>query len=191
MSYDEDTLVEQPAINLFEGMHWDVCHCYDEVLGLENGTTGREERSDVVLVRRLYDAIEKLNPDLDELLIADVVAELIRDRSSMSDIAANEEIYKLIKEGVKVESIDEENSDTITVKIIDWESPENNNFFLTSQLWITGEVETRRMDLVGFVNGLPLVFIELKTSHRKLINAYKENLKDYRSTIPQLFWYNQ
>lgn len=47
------------------------------------------------------------------------------------------------------------------------------------------------MDLVGFVNGLPLVFIELKTSHRKLINAYKDNLKDYRSTIPQLFWYNQ
>jgi len=191
MSYDEDTLVEQPAINLFNSMDWQTCNCYDETLGLENGTTGRAERSDVVLVRRLYNAIEKLNPELDELLIADVVSELTRDRFIMSDIAANEEIYKLIKDGVKVESIDEENSDTITVKIIDWENPENNDFFLTSQLWITGEVETRRMDLVGFVNGLPLVFIELKTSHRKLINAYKDNLKDYRSTIPQLFWYNQ
>ncbi len=191
MSYDEDTLIEQPAIHLFESMGWQTCSCYDETLGIENGTTGREERSDVVLVRRLYDAIEKLNPDLDELLIADVVGELTRDRSIMSDIAANEEIYKLIKEGVKVESIDEENSDTITVKIIDWKTPENNDFFLASQFWITGEIETRRADLVGFVNGLPLVFIELKTSHKKLINAYRENLKDYRTTIPQLFWYNQ
>ncbi len=191
MSYDEDTLVEQPAINLFKSMDWQSCNCYDEVLGLENGSTGREERSDVVLVRRLYDAIEKLNPELDELLIADVVTEMTRDRSIMSDIAANEEIYKLIKEGVKVESLEDENSDTITVKLIDWENPENNDFFLASQLWITGEVETRRTDLVGFVNGLPLVFIELKTSHRKLINAYRENLKDYRSTIPQLFRYNQ
>ncbi|KYJ87675.1 type I restriction endonuclease subunit R [Sulfurovum riftiae] len=192
MSYDEDTLVEQPAIHLFESMGWQSCNCYDEVLGIENGTTGREERSDVVLVRRLHDAVEKLNPGLDELLIADVVGELIRDRSLMSDIAANEEIYGYLKEGVKVESVDDDgNSETVTVKIIDWETPENNDFFLASQLWITGEVETRRTDLVGFVNGLPLVFIELKTSHRKLINAYRDNLKDYRSTIPQLFWYNQ
>lgn len=128
MSYDEDSLIEQPAIKLFESMAWQVCNCFDETLGLENGTTGREERSAVVLVRRLYDAIERLNPDLDELLIADVVDELTRDRSIMSDIAANEEIYKLIKEGVKVESIYEENSDTITVKIIDWDNPENNDF---------------------------------------------------------------
>ena len=191
MSYDEDTLIEQPAINLFEGMGWDVCHCYDELPGLENGTTGREERSDVALVRRLYDAIEKLNPELDELLIADVVEEMKRDRSMMSDIAANEEVYKLIKDGVKVQTLDDESDDTVIVKVIDWENPENNDFFLTSQLWITGEVETRRMDLVGFVNGLPLVFIELKTSHRKLISAYSGNLKDYRSQIPQLFWYNQ
>ncbi len=190
MSYNEDTLVEQPAINLFEGMNWQRCHCFDEVLGLE-GTLGREDRSKVVLVRHLYDAIEKLNPGLDGHLITEVVDELSRDRSIMSDIAANEEVYKLLKDGVKVNSMDEESDDIITVKVIDWDTPENNNFLLTSQLWITGEVETRRMDLVGFVNGLPLVFIELKTSHRKLINAYRDNLKDYRSTIPQLFWYNQ
>ncbi len=191
MSYDEDSLIEQPAIKLFESMAWQTCNCYEEMLGVDNGTTGREERSDVVLVRRLYDAIERLNPDLDELLIAEVVETLKRDRSMMSDIAANEEIYKLIKDGVKVETLDDENADTVVVKVIDWDTSQNNDFFLTSQLWITGEVETRRMDLVGFVNGLPLVFIELKTSHRKLINAYKDNLKDYRSTIPQLFWYNQ
>ncbi len=56
---------------------------------------------------------------------------------------------------------------------------------------ITGEIETRRPDLIGFVNGLPLFFVELKASHRQLINAYKDNLTDYRNTIPHLFWYNQ
>jgi type I restriction enzyme R subunit len=100
MSYDEDTLVEQPAIRLFESMGWQSCNCYDEILGIEGGSIGREERSDVVLVRRLRDAIEKLNPGLDELLITEVIAELNRDRSLMSDIAANEEIYGYLKEGV-------------------------------------------------------------------------------------------
>ena len=131
MSYDEDTLVEQPAINLFEGMDWQSCHCFDEELGLE-GTLGREDRSRVVLVRYLQAAIEKLNPGLDQHLITEVADELSRDRSVMSGVAANEEIYKLIKDGVKVQMIDDENDDTVTVKIIDWDTPENNDFLLTS-----------------------------------------------------------
>jgi type I restriction enzyme R subunit len=74
--------------------------------------------------------------------------------------------------------------------VIDWNAPENNDFFLASQLWISGEMYKRRADLIGFVNGLPLLFVELKASHKKVQNAFKENLKDYKSTIPQLFWYN-
>src|SRR5699024_10388430 len=66
-----------------------------------------------------------------------------------------------------------------------------NDFLLCSQLWITGEIETRRPDLVGFVNGLPLLFVELKAASRNLIHAYKDNLADYKKTIPQLFWFNQ
>ena len=191
MEYDEQTLIEQPAIELFEEMGWEHCNCYGERLGVEEGTLGRETRSEVVLKGRLRDAIARLNPDLDRVLIDEVVSELTRDRSLMSDIAANQEIYRFLKEGVKVELQTEDQTDIVTVRIIDWDTPENNDFLLASQLWITGEVETRRTDLVGFVNGLPLVFIELKTSHKKLINAYRDNLKDYRSTIPQLFWYNQ
>ena len=63
-------------------------------------------------------------------------------------------------------------------------------FFLASQFSITGEIYTRRADLLGFVNGLPLVFIELKAHHQRLELAYKKNLTDYKSSIPQLFWYN-
>ena len=115
---------------------------------------------------------------------------MARDRSAMSAIAANEEIHQLLKQGYKfVDSTDE--GDDVVVRFIDWNIPENNHFLLCSQMFISGEIETRRPDLIGFVNGLPLVFIELKASHKQLINAYKDNLKDYRNTIPQLFHYNQ
>jgi len=76
------------------------------------------------------------------------------------------------------------------VKAIDWNEPKNNDFLLASQLWVTGEMHKRRTDLIGFVNGIPLLFIELKASHNLLKNAYNDNLRDYKDTIPQTFWYN-
>lgn len=77
-----------------------------------------------------------------------------------------------------------------TVRVMEWEHPKENDFLLVSQLWVTGDIYTRRADLLGFVNGLPLVFIELKASHKQLAHAYRDNLRDYKETIPHLFWYN-
>jgi type I restriction enzyme R subunit len=77
-----------------------------------------------------------------------------------------------------------------TIRVIDWNNPDQNDFFLASQFWVTGEIYKRRADMICFINGLPLVFIELKKSHGRLEHAYKHNLRDYKTTIPQLFWYN-
>ncbi|MDY0130940.1 MAG: type I restriction endonuclease subunit R, partial [Methanosarcina vacuolata] len=77
-----------------------------------------------------------------------------------------------------------------TIKIIDFENPENNDFFLASQFWVMGEIESRRADLLGFVNGIPLIFLELKSTARRVKEAFDDNLTDYKETIPQLFWYN-
>ena len=85
---------------------------------------------------------------------------------------------------------DDEEEAVEIVKLIDWNEPENNDFFLASQFWISGDYGKKRADLVGFVNGIPLVFIELKASHKKLELAYEKNLSDYKDTIPQVFWYN-
>lgn len=121
----------------------------------------------------------------------------------MSPAQANCEIYRLLKNGVKPpftgpltpalsqgekEQQDEEGVER--VKVIDWDKPSNNDFFLVSQFWMSSEIYKRRADLVGFVNGLPLVFVELKATHKRLEHAYRKNLRDYKSTIPQLFWYN-
>nr|QNO45934.1 hypothetical protein DMJHIOCL_00013 [Methanosarcinales archaeon ANME-2c ERB4] len=68
---------------------------------------------------------------------------------------------------------------------------DNNDFFLASQFWVTGEMYKRRADLVGFVNGIPFLFIELKAPHKRLETAYTDNLTDYKDTIPHILWYNQ
>ena|GEM_PF-3600485 len=74
--------------------------------------------------------------------------------------------------------------------MIDWKNPENNTFLMVNQLWVTGQVYKRRVDMVGFINGIPLVFVELKASHKHIEDAYNNNLRNYKDTIAHLFWYN-
>ncbi len=196
--YSEDTLVEQPAIALFSQLGYDTAKCFYEKVGTSDATLGRETTEEVVLVPKLRSALEKLNPDLDDVngkgeAINLAIEELTRDRGAMSLVQANREVYKLLKDGVKVAFENDEGEETDeTVRVIDWNDPENNDFFLASQFWITSPsgIYKKRPDLIGFVNGLPLIFIELKKSHGKIEHAYKHNLKDYKTTIPQVFWYN-
>ena len=130
-----------------------------------------------MLESRLREAIAKLNPELSAGAAELAVSEVTKDRSVLSPVRANQEVYQLLKDGVKVTyrtSDDEERIEI--VRLIDWEEPENNDFFLASQFWISGDYGRKRADLLGFVNGIPLVFIELKASHRAIENAYKHNL---------------
>jgi type I restriction enzyme, R subunit len=188
--YTEDALTEQPAITLLSKLGWKTANCFDETFGSE-GMLGRETSSEVILFSRLRPALAKLNPELPPEALELAMQELSRDRSLMSMVNANQEIYKLLKDGLKVRFRDHEGVETDEiVEIIDWNQPKNNNFFLASQLWITGEMHKRRMDLIGFVNGIPLLFIELKASHKRLRNAFNDNLRDYQDTIPQIFRYN-
>ena len=189
--FSEDTLVEQPAIALFDELGYDIANCFHEKTGTSGSTLGRETTEEVILVPKLRCALEKLNPGLDSDAINLAIEELARDRSAMSMVQANREVYKLLKGGVKVSFENDEGEDTDeTVRIIDWNDPQNNDFFVASQFWISGSIYKRRPDLIGFVNGLPLIFIELKKSHGKIEHAFKHNLKDYKQTIPQVFWYN-
>jgi len=187
---DSEEALENATIELFSQLHWETANCYHENFGT-NSTLGRETKGEVVLIPKLRTALHKLNPDIPTEAIQLAIEELTRDRSTLSLANANSQIYQLLKDGAKVTFKNDDGEDqTETVKVIDWNKPENNNFFLASQFWVTGEIYTRRADLVGFVNGLPLVFIELKAHHKRLELAYKNNLTDYKQTIPQLFWYN-
>lgn len=188
--YTEDKLVERPAMELLHTIGWDTLNCYDEKFG-KDGTLGRETSSEVVLVRPLREALIRLNPQMDRDAIDLAVEEITKDRSAMAPVRANAEIYKLIKDGVPVTYRDDYDEDVDgLVQVINWKEPSKNTYLMVNQFWITGSVYKRRADIVGFINGIPLVFMELKATHRHIENAYQENLRDYKDTIPQVFWYN-
>ena len=149
----------------------------------------------VVLVSRLRAALERLNPALPSEAITAAVDELTRDRSAMSLAAANREVYLLLKEGIKVSVPDKERGGQKTerLRVMDWENPANNDFLLVSQFSVTGALYTCRPDLVGFVNGLPLLVVELKKPGVPARAAFDENLTSYKhpqNGIPSLFVFN-
>ena len=190
-AYTEDQLVEQPAIGLFAELGWTTASASEETFGA-SGTLGRETKGEVVLVVRLRAALTKLNPTLPPEAIAAAVDELTRDRSTMLLEQANREVYGLLKDGIKVSVPDRDNGGQKTerLRVVDWENPANNDFLLVSQFSVTGQLYTCRPDLVGFVNGLPLIVIELKKPGVPARTAFDDNLTHYKQQIPALFWTN-
>ena len=191
--YSEDSLVEQSAILEFRKLVYPPhVNCFREKFGLDGkGTLGRKTKSEVLLFRKLSEAIKKLNPDICAEAEELAIQELAKDRSRLSPVKANQEVYSLIKNGVKVKVRNEKGEiEDQTVKIIDFENPTNNDFFLASQFWISGEIHPIRTDLLVFVNGIPLILFELKATGKRVKEAFDKNLKDYKEAVPQLFWYN-
>ncbi|MEX1027390.1 MAG: type I restriction endonuclease, partial [Candidatus Paceibacterota bacterium] len=110
--YCEDTLVEQPAIALFAELGYETANCFYEKSGIGDSTLGRETTEEVVLLPKLRTALKKLNPDLDSEAINLAIEELTRDRGAMSLVQANREVYKLLKDGVKVVFENDEGEET-------------------------------------------------------------------------------
>jgi type I restriction enzyme, R subunit len=162
----------------------------DEKLG-SDGTFGRKTTEEVILPLNLKKSLQKLNPNLPNEAIDNAFYELIEGKSALNLAKANQFFYKLIKDGVVVSFKDNNGIEKQeAVKIIDWNDAKNNEFLIIQQFKVSGEIYNRRPDLIIFINGLPLVLIELKASHKNLINAFKDNITDYKNSVPQLFWYN-
>lgn len=200
MSYappDAEAALEEATLALFAELGWETVSAYDEVYGETPGAgtggpyLGRETRNEVILRPRLGAALAHLNPNLPPETFQQAIEQLARDRSAMTLVHANREVYHLLKEGIPVTFRDADGEERFErVRVIDWNNPDNNDFLMAQQFWVTGDIYTRRADLVGFVNGLPLLFGELKAHHRRIENAYRRNLSDYKDTIPHIFWYN-
>jgi len=193
-AYSEDQLVEQPAIGLFAELGRQTVSAMEEKFG-PGGTLGRETSGEAVLAPRLRAALEKLNPKFPPEAISSALDELTRDRGAMTLAGAIREICGLLKDGVKVSVPDSERGGMKDerVRVVDWENPAANDFLLVSQMTVTGQLYTCRPDLVGFVNGLPWVVIELKKPGVATRQAFDENLTSYKhpqNGFPQLFWYS-
>jgi type I restriction enzyme, R subunit len=185
--FSENDLIEQPAIDLFDKLGWKTLNLFGEFKDGKS-TEGRESRREVILPVRLKAALKKLNPHLPETALDEAQKLLASERRHLDPVRANREIYEFLKDGVKVKvrGTDGALRDE-TVRIIDWEKVRENEFLLASQVWFAGDLYTRRADLIGFVNGIPLMFGEVKGIYHDLKDAYEKNISDYRTTIPQAF----
>jgi len=122
--YSEDMLVEQPTIELFSELEYETANCFYEKVGSSASTLGRETTAEVILIPKLRRALQKLNPDLPSDAINLAIETLSRDRSAMSLVQADREVYKLLKDGVKISFQNDEGEETDeTVRVIDWNNP--------------------------------------------------------------------
>ena len=194
MSYDysENILVQESAGNLLrDELGWDVQFAYNkEVLG-KNGTFGRTSYKEILLKRYFNAALKKFNPWINDEQILEAQRILENRLSTSSLLQINEEKYFLIRDGIKI-TVKKPNGETEkqTAALIDFKNPQNNYFLAVKELKIHGDLYRRRTDIVGFVNGIPLLFVELKKTTVDVQNAYEDNYTDYQDTIPHLFYYN-
>lgn len=194
MSYDysENILVQESASNLLKNeLGWDVEFAYNtEILG-KDGSFGRKSYKDILIARYFRKALKKFNSWITESQIDEAQRILETRLSTASPMQINEEKYLLIRDGIPVTV--KRPDGKIEVKkatVINFNDPLKNHFLAIKELKIHGELYRRRTDIVGFVNGIPLLFVELKKNTVDVQNAYEDNYTDYQDTIPHLFYYN-
>ena len=189
---NEDILVQQTTADyLEEKLRWDSVYAYNtETFGRE-GTLGRKSDREVVLTRYLGEALVELNPGLPDKAYEEALRQIVAAPITQNTLQINWEKYDLLKNGVQVQFRNEKGDlEKKRLRVFDFDEPTNNHFLCVRELWIQGDIYRRRADIVGFVNGLPLLFMECKTIHKDIRRAYEENLSDYKDTIPHLFHHN-
>ncbi|MCG3145829.1 MAG: hypothetical protein HONDAALG_03524 [Gammaproteobacteria bacterium] len=193
----EDRLVQMAFAKYLENvLGWESVYAFNSETFGHGGTLGRSSERDTVLVRDLRAALARLNLDLPESVCDQAVEKLTRAEFSRSLLQHNREFYNFIRSGVPVEWRDSSGETRhARAQVIDFRNAENNRFLAVRELKIQGlrvPYYNRRADLVCFVNGLPLVFIELKAVYRNTRAAYDNNLTDYLSenSIAHAFHHN-
>ncbi|RLD62502.1 MAG: type I restriction endonuclease subunit R, partial [Bacteroidetes bacterium] len=189
--YSEDNLVEAAAQQALEDLGWQVETAWTKETFCEDGLLGREDKSEVILKRYLFQALKELNPNLPNVAYQHAIDQISQKAADKKLVQINKEKYTLLTKGVDV-SFTNDKGELIKkkLKVFDFDNPTENHFLAVRQLEVVGDLYNRRPDIVGFVNGIPLVFFELKAHHTDLRNAYTDNLTDYKDTISHIFHSN-
>ena len=179
--------LEAAALELLADLGWQTIDAMDE----KPGDLGRQDSSEPVLKERVVDAVRRLNPVLDGGAVEAAVDVLIEDRSSIDPVRANKAVWELLRDGVQVSAANSDGKrEPRRVRFINWSNSDENEWLAVSQLWMVGDMYKKRADVVLFVNGIPLGFLEFKAPHKNVRDAYQDNIRDYRATVPQFFWFN-
>ncbi|MBI9082791.1 MAG: type I restriction endonuclease subunit R [Desulfobacterales bacterium] len=190
--YTEDTLVQQTtAVYLEKHLGWESIYAYNTEDFGPDSLLGRASDREVVLTRPLRAKIVQLNPGLPDAAYDDAVRQITATVASQTMVATNREKYNLMRDGVQV-TFRNDHGERVRdrLRVFDFAEPDNNDFLCVRELWVRGDLYRRRADMVGFVNGLPLIFMECKNIHKSLKTAFEQNFSDYRDTVPHLFHHN-
>ena len=194
----EDRLVQATfAEHLEQMLGWDSIYAWNQETFGTDGTLGRADTKEAVLTRDLRATLERLNPDLPASAIDNALRHLTVYDVSRSMVQHNRDFYRLLRGGVPVEYRDSQGRQkSVRARVIDFDNaPGSNRFLAVRELKLTG-IRTpnynRRADLVCFVNGLPLVFIELKAVYKNIREGFDDNLSDYmdENVIAHAFHHN-
>lgn len=193
--YSEDLLIQQPTVELLEEeLKWDSVFAYDSEDFGPGSFLGRSSDREVILRRDVEAALRRLNPGLPAEAYDEALAQVAGYDLTKTLVQMNEDKYRLLRDGVPVKYRDAQGRMAEErLKLVDFDdpaNPERNRFLAVRELWVRGNTYRRRPDVIGFVNGLPLVFIELKRYDQHVDQAFKKNYSDYLDTIPQLFHWN-
>lgn len=187
---NENNLTEQSLIDWLKAQGYE--HVYGPDINPGQPQSEREDFRGVVLKDRLLGAVRRINPSLPAEQ-AETVVEEIADYSHGDPILGNKEVYSWIVNGKKITFRDGGEEKTELVKLIDFKEPIANEFLVVNQFTVQGIDTICRLDLVIFVNGLPLTVFELKSAVRESANigeAYRQ-IERYKKEIPKIFLYNQ
>lgn len=157
----------------------------------EVSTTGRKNASECILPKICLEALKRINPQIDEEILQNIVRDFSKGYTATDMVDTNYKLYNQLRNGINVKVKKNGKDDFDIVKLIDFDNADNNDFHCVNQMWIKGRFRYRRPDVLLFVNGLPLVFIELKNSTVKVEESYNKNLVSYRKDIPNIFAFNQ
>jgi type I restriction enzyme R subunit len=189
--YSEDNLIENATQDVLEDLGWEVQYAWTKESFGPSGLLGRENKSEVILKRYLRIALEKFNPNLPDAAYQEAMATIEQKVADKTLARINQEKYQLLKDGVPVSFLNKEGElEKRRLTLFDFDQAENNHFLAVRQLEVVGDLYNRRPDVIGFVNGIPLVFFELKAHYTDLRNAYTDNITDYKDTIAHVFHCN-
>ncbi|RKE86275.1 type I restriction endonuclease subunit R [Rhizobium sp. AG855] len=183
--------VEQAAEDCLKSLGWRVAYAWtNETFGPE-GTFGRANKLDTILPLHLRRALNELNPGLPEAAYTDAISKISEKAADKALGQINKEKHYLLTTGVPVTYRNAKGEiENKRLRVFDFDNPCANEFLAVRQLEVASELYPRRPDIVGFVNGIPLVVFELKEQGVDLPSAYVDNIQDYKDAIPNLFHCN-
>lgn len=189
--YSEDNLIENATQDVLVDLGWAVEYAWTKETFGANGLLGRENKSEVILRRYLMESLQQLNPNLPEIAYQQAIDAVELKNADKTLARNNQEKYQLFKTGIPVSYQNSKGElEKRNLQVFDFDNFSNNHFLAVRQLEVVGELYNRRPDVICFVNGIPLVFLELKAHHTDLRNAYTDNITDYKDTIPHVFHTN-